>query len=55
MEFFLAVVGIIVGIIGGILLLNGWNADPQQWGLIIGGGVMVVIGFGLSGWIILID
>lgn len=49
MAIVLFIVGVIAAIIGGILIRNGWNADPREWGMIVGGAALAIVGIALAG------
>lgn len=49
MGCILLILGIIAAVVGGTLVYNGWYAAPQEWGMIGGGVVLVIIGFVLAG------
>lgn len=49
MAIVLFIVGIVAAVIGGILIRNGWSADPREWGMIIGGVALAIVGLILAG------
>lgn len=46
--------GIVAAIAGGILVYNGWISDPKVIEYIVTGGILIVVGVILSGWVIIL-
>jgi hypothetical protein len=49
MEIFLFVIGVVAALAGGLLVYTGWESMPQNWAMIIGGGILAIIGAVVAG------